>query len=105
MSSLLTDCTAGATWGNSRKRAQLDGSSSPQSPSTVRSVHTRQIRPRTIASNSSNVCAIRLPPDVYCTRATMRQLPCADTVIIDYMDISERNAFRKGLPQRDLTQA
>src|SRR5579864_1063455 len=93
MSSLLTDCTAYTTCGNSRKRAQLDGSSNPQSPLTVRSVHTRQIRSRTIASSSSSVRAIWLPRACTCNRVAIRHYSMR-AVIMNRMDKSERNDLR-----------
>src|ERR1039457_4641738 len=73
MSLLSTDWIACATCGKRRNSAQLEASSRLHSPPVVRSVHTLQIRFRTMASNSSNERSILKSP--FQTVVTARRSP------------------------------
>src|ERR1019366_7500454 len=61
MLSLWVVWMASATCGNNRNNAHWPGSSSPHSPSILRSDHTPQIRLRTNSSSSANVRSMSNP--------------------------------------------
>src|ERR1039457_4148051 len=61
MLSLWVVWMASATCGNNRNNAHWPGSSSPHSPSILRSEHTPQIRLRTNSSSSANVRSMSNP--------------------------------------------